>query len=251
MISISAVIITLNEERNIERCIVSLRNIADEIIVVDSFSTDRSEEICRRLGVRFVQNKFDGYIEQKNFGLSLASHEYILSVDADEELSDVLRKSLLELKQNPAADGYTMNRLNNYCGRWIKHCGWYPDRKLRLVKKQRAVWGGDNPHDKLMLPAGAKVMHLNGDLLHYSFSTHEEYKAQQEKFAEISAVSYFKRGKKYSLFDLVLNPAVKFVKDYFFNLGFLSGDAGWKICTTAARATFLKYKKLRALYSGK
>ena len=251
MISISAVIITLNEERNIERCIRSLQNIADEIIVVDSFSTDKTEELCRMPGVRFVQNKFDGYIEQKNFGLSLATQDYILSLDADEELSDVLRKSILEVKQNPAADGYTMNRLNIYCGRWIKHCGWYPDRKLRLAKKNLSKWGGDNPHDKLMLPTGATVKHLNGDVQHFSFATHAEYIRQQEKFAEISAMSYFKRGKKYSWFELLFSPLVKFLKDYFFNLGFLDGADGWRICTTATRATFLKYKKLRALHSGK
>jgi len=250
MISISAVILTLNEERNIERCIRSLQNIADEIIVVDSFSSDRTEEICRMLAVRFIQHKFEGYVEQKNYAWSQAAHDYVLSVDADEELSEPLRQSILAAKQNSVADGYTMNRLNNYCGRWIKHCGWYPDRKLRLAKTNLAEWGGDNPHDKLIVRSD-KVKQLNGDLLHYSFGTHEEYKAQQNKFAEISAASYFKRGKRVSMFLPYFSCSLKFLKDYFFNLGFLDGADGRRICTTAASATFLKYKKLRELGSGK
>ncbi|HLG34662.1 MAG TPA: glycosyltransferase family 2 protein [Bacteroidia bacterium] len=251
MVSITAVIITLNEERNIERCIRSLRSIADEIIVVDSFSTDRTEEICRTLGVRFVQHKFEGYLEQKNYAWSLAAHDYVLSIDADEELSEPLRKSILEAKQNPMADGYTMNRLNNYCGQWIKHCGWYPDKKLRLAKKNYVHWGGENPHDKLLLHPGGIIRHLSGDLLHYSFSTHEEYRHQQKKFAEISAASYFKRGKRVSFLYPFLSGALKFLRNYFLNRGFLDGAVGWRICTTAARATFLKYKKLRELSSGK
>jgi glycosyltransferase involved in cell wall biosynthesis len=250
MISISAVILTLNEEKNIERCIRSLHGIADEITVVDSFSTDRTEEICRSLGVKFIQHKFEGYVEQKNYAWGLATHGYVLSIDADEELSDELRKSILKVKQDSTADGYSMNRLNNYCGRWIKHCGWYPDRKLRLAKKELAHWGGDNPHDKLVLHAG-NTKHLNGDLLHYSFSSYEEYKMQQKKFAEISAMTYFKKGKHVSFFYPALSAVLKFVRDYFFNLGFLDGADGWRICTTAAGANFLKYKKLRKLSSGK
>ena len=251
MIFISTVILTFNEEKNIERCIHSLRNIADEIMVVDSFSTDRTEEICHALSVRFVQHKFEGYVEQKNYIWSLATHDYVLSIDADEELSEPLRKSILEVKQNPNADGCTMNRLNNYCGRWIKHCGWYPDRKLRLAKKNLAQWGGDNPHDKLILEQGSSTIHLTGDLLHYSFTTHDEYKAQQKKFAEISAESYFKKGKRVSFLYPFLSASLKFLRDYFLNLGFLDGADGWKICTAGASATFLKYKKLRELNSGK
>lgn len=250
MLSISAVILTLNEEKNIERCIRSLTGIADEVIVVDSFSTDRTEEICKSLGVKFIQNKFDGYIEQKNYAWALAANDYVLSIDADEELSEPLRESLLEIKQNGSADGYTMNRLNNYCGRWIKHCGWYPDRKLRLAKKNLAHWGGYNPHDKLLIQS-ENLVHLNGDLLHYSFSSHEAYKAQQKKFAEISAMTYFKKGKRVSFLYPFLSAALKFLRDYFFNLGFLDGVDGWRICTTAAGTNFLKYKKLRELSSGK
>jgi glycosyltransferase involved in cell wall biosynthesis len=251
MISISAVIITLNEERNIERCIRSLRGIADEVIVVDSFSTDRTEEICLTLGAKVVKHKFDGYVEQKNFAWSLATCEYIISVDADEELSEPLRRSVLGAKQNPNANAYTMNRLNNYCGHWIRRCGWYPDRKLRLAKKSLVHWGGDNPHDKLLLHSGGTIKHLNGDLLHYSFATHDDYRKQQEKFARISAESYFKKGRKVSFLYPQLSAAIKFFRDYFFKLGFLEGITGWRICTVAAGATFLKYRKLRELSSGK
>jgi hypothetical protein len=120
-----------------------------------------------------------------------------------------------------------------------------------MAKRESAVWGGDNPHDKLMLPEGAAIKHLDGDLLHYSFNTPEEYKKQQEKFAEISAMSYYRRGIKASTTDLFFSPLIKFFKDYFFNLGFLEGADGWNICTTATRATYLKYKKLRELWSAK
>jgi glycosyltransferase involved in cell wall biosynthesis len=251
MVSVSAVIITYNEEQNIARCIQSLRGIADEIIIVDSFSTDRTAEICNSLGVRFVQHPFEGYVEQKNYAWSLASHDYVISIDADEELSALLRTSLLEVKQNPRSDAFSMNRLSNYCGRWIKHSGWYPDRKLRFARKNSVRWGGDNPHDKLLLISGGSIRHLGGDLLHYSFSTHEDYRLQQRKFAAISAESYFKRGKRVSFLLPYLSAALKFLRDYFIRLGFLDGVAGWRICTVAAGATFMKYKKLRELSSGK
>ena len=135
MIRLSVVIITLNEEKQIARCIDSVKHVADEILVVDSLSTDKTKEICLGLGVRFVEQKFLGYVEQKNFALKLATHDYVLSLDADEALDEKLQKAILKIKSNFIYDGYEFNRLTAYNGFWVRHCGWYPDTKLRMVKK--------------------------------------------------------------------------------------------------------------------
>ncbi|WP_338356856.1 glycosyltransferase family 2 protein [Yeosuana marina] len=144
MIKLSAVIITYNEEEHLEKCLRSLIDVADEIIVVDSFSTDKTPEICNSFNVTFHQHAFEGYIEQKNYAVSLAKHDYILSLDGDEALSETLKSSILKVKNNYQFDGYYCNRLNNYCGQWIKHSDWYPDRKLRLFKKESGEWKGTN-----------------------------------------------------------------------------------------------------------
>ena len=167
--NLSAVIITFNEQRNIGRCLDSLAGVVDEVVVVDSFSTDDTEKICRAKGARFVQHAFEGHIEQKNWALAQAQYPHVLSLDADEALSETLRKSVLAAKSDGGHDGYSMNRLTNYCGQWIYHSGWYPDRKLRLFDRRKAGWGGTNPHDRVEMQAGSTVSHLSGDLLHYSY----------------------------------------------------------------------------------
>ena len=134
-LKLSAVIITFNEEAHLEKCLTSLENLADEILVVDSHSTDSTKLICQRFNVRFLEQKFLGYREQKNFALEKAKYDYILSLDGDEALSETLKNSILEVKKNWIKDGYYCNRMNNYCGQWIKNSDWYPDRKLRLFKK--------------------------------------------------------------------------------------------------------------------
>jgi len=247
MPEISVVIITLNEEKNIERCIDSVMNIADEIIVVDSFSTDQTEEICNRLEVRFIKHEFEGYIEQKNWALERATHTYVLSLDADEALSEELRESILQIKDNIKYDAYQFNRMTNYCGKWIRHSGWYPDRKLRLADKQLAQWTGINPHDKLEVKPGSSIHHLKGDLLHYSYYSISQHAAQANNFSDITARMLYSKGKKSSIFNILFNPLIKFVRDYFINLGFLDGYYGFVICKISAHATFLKYIKLRQL----
>mgnify|MGYP001233099620 FL=1 len=154
MPKISAAIITYNEEKNIERCITSLVNIADEIVVVDSGSNDKTQEIALTLGAKVVINKFEGHIQQKNFAITQTSNEWVISLDADEALSKKLKTSLLKVKEDLKGNGYKFNRLSNYCGKWIKHCGWYPDTKLRLFKKGQGSWKGKNPHDKYILDSG-------------------------------------------------------------------------------------------------
>ncbi|MBI4932123.1 MAG: glycosyltransferase family 2 protein [Bacteroidetes bacterium] len=248
MIQLSVVIITFNEEKNINRCLDSVKDISDDIIVVDSFSTDRTEEICKSKGARFVQHKFEGYIEQKNWAITQAKFPYVLSLDADEALSDELKKSILEAKQNWKYDGYYTNRLTNYCGQWIHHCGWYPDKKLRLFDLRRGKWGGVNPHDKYELIDGDKsVGMLKGDILHYSYYSVEEHYRQAEKFADISANELKKQGMKILFPMIYLKSAFKFFRNYILNLGFLDGRYGYIICRLTAWETYLKYSKLYSL----
>lgn len=246
-ISLSAVIITYNEERNIERCLVSLQGIADEIVVVDSFSIDKTEEICQQYKVKFIQNKFEGHIQQKNYAISCASNEWILSLDADEALSDELKKSILNIKAQPTFKGYSMNRLTNYCGKWVKHCGWYPDTKIRLVNRDFAKWTGVNPHDKLEMTNGNHSGFLNGDILHYSYYTRQDHLRQIEYFGSIASRELHEKGIKSSWFKIVYKVVAQFFKSYLLKLGILDGGTGFTISRLSAYATYVKYHKLLQL----
>ena len=249
MIELSVVIITRNEERNIGRCLDSVKEVADDIVVVDSFSTDRTEEICREKGARFVQHKFHGHIEQKNWAITQAKFQFILSLDADEALSEKLKQSILHVKKNWTHDGFYMNRLTNYCGKWIKHCGWYPDEKLRLWDASKGKWRGENPHDKFELYEGDKAAgFLKGDILHYSYYTLEDHYKQVRYFTDISSKVAFHKKKKSYLLKRIFSPVVKFIWDYFFRLCFLDGRSGFTVCRISAYATYLKYHKLHLLY---
>ncbi len=249
MVSLSAVVITFNEERNIGRCLDSLAGVADEIVVIDSYSTDRTEEICREKGVRFIKHVFAGHIEQKNFAVAQAKFGFILSLDADEALDRALIHSILKLKKNWTCGGYYVNRLTNYCGRWIRYCGWYPDRKLRLWKNKSGEWRGINPHDKFELFDGDNgTGRVEGNLLHYSFYTEEEHLKQIEYFTDISSKALFEKGKRGGVVKLNLSPLAKFIDSYFLKLGFLDGAEGYKICRNSAMATRLKYRKLKNLW---
>ncbi len=251
MPQISVVIITFNEEKNIGRCLDSILPVADDVIVVDSFSTDKTQEIVLEKGCRFVQHKFDGHIEQKNWAITQAKFPHILSLDADEALSEELRNEILSAKQSWDADAYYFNRLTNYCGKWIKHCGWYPDQKLRLWDSRKGKWGGTNPHDKFELSPGASKKHLLGDLHHYSYYTISQHVLQIEKFSSISALQAVNKGKTMGIVGLLLKPIWKFIKDYFVRLGFLDGYYGFVICKLSAFATFTKCLKMIELGKSK
>ncbi len=242
---LSAVIITFNEERNIGRCLDSLMDVADEILVVDSFSSDRTIEICNSRGVRVIQNPFEGHIQQKNFAMQQARNDLILSLDADEALTDLLKESILRIKNNPTEKGYRFNRLTNYCGKWVRHCGWYPDSKVRLVNRNFAKWGGVNPHDKLELNNGLNVGFLKGDLLHYSYYTKEDHLKQIEYFGRIAADELINKGYRISFILFYLKVIAQFFKSYFFKLGCLDGITGLKISYRSAFATYRKYKIVR------
>lgn len=245
---LSAVIITLNEERNLPRCLASLRDVADEIVVVDSFSTDGTRSIAEQAGARFIEHKFEGHIQQKNFALSCATHEWILSLDADEALDETLRASILTIKQNGRAKGYRMNRLTNYCGHWVRHCGWYPDTKVRLIRKGAGEWRGVNPHDRLDLSSGEQSEHLAGDILHYSYYTLDDHRKQIEYFGDIAARELYAQGKRISTILIYTKVIAQFIKSYIIKLGVLDGKTGWTISRMSAYATWRKYIKLKNLY---
>ncbi len=251
-LKISVVIITYNEEDNIERCLESVRGTADEIVVVDSFSSDRTAEICKTSGVKLIQHHFEGHIEQKNYALSCAGNDYVLSLDADEALSERLNQSIRAAKQNWHADGYWVNRLTNYCGKWIRHCGWYPDKKIRLWDRRKGRWGGINPHDHVIMDENSRTDHLAGDLLHYSYTTIRDHVSQINSFSDIAARAAFDNGRQSNLvLDVCLNPALTFLKKYFLKLGILDGYEGFLISTSTAYGKFLKYIKLKELQKQK
>lgn len=250
-VKISGVIITYNEEKNIGRCLKSLQGVCDEIVVVDSFSTDQTRSICETYDIRFITNEFGGHIEQKNFALEQASHDFVLSLDADEALSEELKLEIINAKQNHRASAYRFNRFTNYCGQWIKHSGWYPDTKTRLWDRRRGKWGGTNPHDSVELEAEVTPIHLKGDLLHYSYYTMEEHILRSAKYAKISAKAMQAQGRKASILKMLSSAGFRFIQDYFFRLGFLDGFYGLVICGTSSHTTFLKYAYLRSLNAGK
>jgi glycosyltransferase involved in cell wall biosynthesis len=248
---ISVVIITLNEEKNIGRCLDSVIEIADEIIVVDSFSSDDTQNICNKRGVRFIQTEWQGYVDTKNLAVQYATHDLILSLDADEALSEELKISVKKLKTARDKNGYYVKRLTNYCGQWIHHCGWYPDAKLRLWDRTKGSWTGVDIHEGVTLNNGEKSGTLDGDLLHYSYYTIDEHIRQAVKFSSISAESFYKQGKKSGIIHIFISPYVRFIRDYFFKLGFLDGYYGFVICMISAHATFLKYVFLKEKYKVK
>lgn len=244
---LSAAIITFNEERNLQRCLQSLAGVADEIIVIDSFSTDRTEAIALHHGARFIQHPFEGHIQQKNYALEQASGDWILSLDADEALDDTLRNSIIAFKNNPTGSGCSMNRLTNYCGHWVYHCGWYPDKKVRLVARAKARWGGVNPHDRLELTDGNAPAHLKGDILHYSYYTREDHLNQIEYFGKIAAQELHQRGITISQGMIFLKVIAQFFKSFLLKTGFLDGTTGFTISRLSAYATWRKYTMLRGM----
>ena len=240
---ISAVIITFNEERNIGRCIDSLQDVVDEVIVLDSYSTDRTQTICEQRGVMFTQRTWDDYSSQKNYGNSLAQFDYILSIDADESLSNELKQSITEIKSGTIVTAYTVNRLTNYCGKWIKHCGWYPDKKLRLWKNGEAEWNG-TIHETLQ-HSMTGIGHLQGDLLHYSYYSIAQHVGQINRFTDLQAEKLVNSGKSPSILKIWFSPPFKFLQKYFIQGGFLDGKEGYIISRMAAYYVFLKHVKHR------
>jgi ADP-heptose:LPS heptosyltransferase len=243
MVKISAVVITYNEERNIGRCIDSLNRVADEIVVIDSYSKDRTKEICIEKGVRVVQHPFKSHIDQKNFAVTQATCDIVLSLDADEYLSDRLTKSILEVKENWPTEAYRMNRLSNYGGKWIRHGNWYPDQKIRLWNRRIGLWGGENPHDKIILNRGIKIQHLKGDILHRAYTDSAETLVKVQSYSEIFARENVGR-KTSSVPKIILRSTFGFFKSYIWKRGFMDGFEGLMVAGAVANHVFYKYAKL-------
>ncbi len=241
---LSVVIITYNEARNIAACIDAVRDIADEILVVDSFSTDTTPSICESKKVRFIQHAFEGYGAQKNWATAQASYDFILNLDADEIPDTTLLHSIKNVKNNWKSDVYTFNRCNNYCDKWIRHGAWYPDRKMRLYDRRQGYWTNALVHETFQPKEKATITHLKGDLLHYSYQTITQHQQQIEKYSSLGAQELSKNGKKATFVKIYFSPFWRFTRDYIFKLGFLDGYFGFVITTITAKEVYLKYVKL-------
>lgn len=248
---LSVIIIAFNEEQNIVRCINSVQGLGDEILVVDSGSTDTTVSMARSLGATVIHQDFLGYIEQKNFATSKASHDWVLSLDADEALSPELKQSIATMMAAPSAKGYTMNRLTNYCGEWVRYGGWYPDVKLRLYHRDAGNWAGVNPHDKFLMKNNQQVLHLKGDILHYSYHTISDHLKQIDRFSSIGAAALYKSGKRSGVMKIMYKPLARFIRNYLLRRGFMDGLTGFIIGINSAHAVFLKYLRLYYLQNGK
>ena len=249
---ISATIITLNEARNIRAACESIFW-ADEIVIVDSGSTDETVEIAVECGARVIRNPWPGFAEQKQFATEKAQHEWIFSLDADERVSDELRTSIAALRSKPdehLADGYVVARRAFYMGRWIRGGGWYPNRQLRLYRKSRGHWEGAYVHESVRMQPGARVERLKGDLLHYPFTdTAEHERMIVERYAPLAARKMFEEGRRTSAFKLACIGPATFIRSFILKGGFRDGRAGFTIAKLAAHHALLKYRLLRQLQS--
>ncbi|HEV3138175.1 MAG TPA: glycosyltransferase family 2 protein [Pirellulales bacterium] len=245
MLSLSVIITTLNEEKNIARCLRSVQGVADEVIVVDSASTDATRAICASFGAKVFVRAWEGYAAAKNFAASQAAHDFILSLDADEALGDELRKSILAAKSRDCIGFFSFKRITNYCGQWIRHCGWYPDIKLRLYDRRLARW--EKPIHEQLAPWPDRIQLLEGHCLHYSYYTIAGHVQQANRFTDLTAQQAFAEGRRSGWLKIVVSPWFKFFKSYILQLGFLDGYRGFVISRISAYAVFVKYAKLREL----
>jgi (heptosyl)LPS beta-1,4-glucosyltransferase len=248
MTSISAVIITFNEELNIRRCIESLMNVVDEIIVVDSFSTDQTKAICDQYPIKFIQIDWMGYSQTKNYGNSLTSHNYILSIDADEALSRELQDEIKLIKKGDLEGVYAINRITNYCGKWIYHSGWFPDWKFRLFPKRSCKWNDSIVHEELEFPSLLRNKRMNGLLEHYSYHSFKQHQEKADKYSILTAQKYYNQNKKSGVLSPFFSSIARFLSMYVIKLGFLDGYSGYKIAIISAKSNYLKYKELNRLY---
>lgn len=246
---ISATIIAFNEERNIARVIESLR-CCDEVLVLDSGSNDRTAEIAAKLGARVVEASWHGYAAQKNIAAELAAHDWILSLDADESLSEALEAEIWHIKKSgPEFDGYTMPRLAQYLGRWILHSGWYPDRKVRLFNRAKARWVGDFVHESVKVDG--PVGHLKSNLLHFTCDSLSEHLRSLDGYTTLAAQEIAASGEPVPLYRILFDPPWVFFRTYVLKFGFLDGPEGLAIAYMAAFYNFVKYSKARLMSPGR
>lgn len=254
MTKLSVAIITFNEEKNIYDCIQSIHDLADEVIVLDSFSTDRTKEIaCSFPKVRFYTHPFYGHVEQKNKALEYCKNDWVLSLDADERADSELRDAIIRWKETYSKEncpfhGYKIARLTWHMGRFIRHSGWYPKRRYRLFHKSYATWVGENPHDEIAIRGKGTV--LPGNIIHFSFTDYTAQIDTVNRFSSIVSYTRYKKGSKFNWFLCIVKPIFKFWEVYLFRLGFLDGFPGFAIACATSFSTYLKYAKIYELDKG-
>lgn len=248
MAKLSVIIITKNEASNIESCLESVKW-ADEIIVVDSGSSDATVEICRKFGAQVQVHDWQGFGTQKNRALSYATHEWVFSIDADERVTPGLQAQLIKAMEDGSEDGFYVPRLSQFCGRFIRHSGWYPDYVLRLFRRAKGRFSDDMVHERVILEGHAG--RLSSPLLHYSYLNEADVQRKTEQYARAGAMQMFKNGKTASFVDAPSRAGWAFIRTYFLRCGFLDGISGFNIALMNSRTTYLKYNQLKALRSAK
>jgi glycosyltransferase involved in cell wall biosynthesis len=242
---ISAAIITHNEASNIPRCLRSL-SCADEVVVVDSGSTDETPSLATNLGARLIVHPWSGFAAQKNFAVNKAQHDWILSLDADEELDSTAQAAILNWKiSEPAAAGYRFARRARYLGRWIRHSGWYPDYKIRLFDRRRGHWQGAYVHESAVVEGTAET--LPGEILHYTCDSLEEHRQRIEFYTDLAATEILQAGRRVSWLHCRIDPWWTFVQTYLLRCGFLDGAQGFWIAYMGSRYVTRKYAKWASL----
>ena len=246
--SLSVGILTFNSERRIKEVLESVKDIADQVVVLDSGSEDRTLDIVKEFGVEVHFRPFDNFVNQKNYLLSLCRGKWVLFLDDDEVVSEELSRSIKEaVSKSSEFSGYRMNRITNYLGRWIRHA-WNPDYQLRLARRERCRWVGDSVHERLEV--NGKVGMLRGELLHYSYTSVSQHLKKIDLYSTLYAEGAFKRGKRFSLFKLLTSPAGSFLRRYVLKRGFLDGFEGFVLSVMASYYSFLKYLKLWEIERG-
>lgn len=249
---ISAFVICMNEEDQIADCLGTLA-FCDEIVVIDSFSTDRTVEIAKSMGASVIQRSWPGYREQKSYGLTVCSHSWVINIDADERVSPELEKNVLEVLQrdhqeksknlpSTVADGYYVNRVVFYLGRWWRQGGWYPEYRLRFFRRELTTWGGVEPHEKPIVQGRTEIM--DGELQHFTYRNLDEQLARLHSLSTIAAREEYKSGERANVFSIVVNPALRFLKFFLFKKGYREGKAGLVVALAEGYYTFMKYAKI-------
>jgi len=240
-LSLSVAILTFNSERCIEKVLKSVEEIADEIVIVDSGSTDRTLEIVKDFGAKIYTRNFDNFVNQKNYLLSLCTKEWVLFLDDDEIVDRVLKEEIKRVKEGDNLDGYYVNRMTNYLGKWIRHA-WYPDWHLRLAKRKKCTWTGGLVHESLRVEG--KIGYLNGNLLHYSYPSVSYHLKKLDLYTTLYAKGAYEKGKRFSYLKLFVSPIGAFIRRFILKKGFLDGFEGFVVSVMSSYYAFLKYLKL-------
>lgn len=245
---LTVAIITFNEEKNLERTLNSVKNFADEIVIVDSGSQDRTQEIAEKFNAKFYYQKWLGYGPQRNKAINLSSNEWILNIDADEEISEELSKKIIEIKnsKNNTYQIYEINFLSVCFSKKIKYGGWSNTYRIRLFKKNSGLFNENNVHEEFI--TDFKIGRIKEYIYHHSYSSLEDYFQKFNKYTTLGAIEYYKKNKKANIFSITLNPLFKFIRMYIFRLGFLDGIEGFVLAVSSAAYTMVKYYKLKEIY---